>query len=115
MDAILTQAATNLWQIDLQVILLSAGVFAGIAIWAARASKVSLSSTGISPYLLFAYNNFLKPHDSKAGDGQQSALESFYARQVGTGARLVRRAFSNSVFPLGWHLRHYPKAPLMWP
>lgn len=36
----------------------------------------------LTPYLKFAYASFLKPHTGQVGDGQQSALESFYAAQV---------------------------------
>ena len=115
MDAMLKTAATNLWQHEVPIIVLSAAVFVGVAAWTARGSKTFLLPTsGLSPYLQFAYNNFLKPHDAKAGDGQQSALESFYARQVGDCARLIDETFPTQVLS-GWHLRHYPKAPSLWP
>jgi betaine lipid synthase len=98
MEAIFARVSADLWQYDLQIILVSAVIFAAIAVWAAYATNtLKVPSSRLSPYLQFAYNNFLKPHDSKAGDGQQSALESFYARQVGRDARLLRRALSNSV------------------
>jgi hypothetical protein len=89
-ETILTMGATNMWQFDIKIVVLSAILFAGVAVVAAHGSKtLRASSFGpLSPYLLFAYNNFLKPHDAKAGDGQQSALESFYARQVGCGTCL---------------------------
>ncbi len=36
-----------------------------------------------NPYLRFAYASFIKPHGGVKDGGQQSALESFYAAQVG--------------------------------
>lgn len=37
----------------------------------------------LTPYFKFIYVSFFKPHTGKNGTGQQSALESFYAAQVG--------------------------------
>ncbi|KAK4940000.1 hypothetical protein LTR10_019852 [Elasticomyces elasticus] len=46
------------------------------------------------PYVRFAYACMIKPHDAKYDDGQQSALESFYAAQANvydaTRKRLLR-------------------------
>lgn len=43
----------------------------------------------LTPYLRFAYASFFKPHQGDRAEGQQSALESFYAAQVVTsGAHL---------------------------
>jgi hypothetical protein len=37
-----------------------------------------------NPYVRFAYACLIKPHDKRRDAGQQTALESFYAAQVGT-------------------------------
>jgi hypothetical protein len=77
-------AVTRLGYLTPELLVVSLAVFAGLALWIAVASKSGhFSKLALSPYLQFAYNNFIKPHNAKAGDGQQSALESFYARQVG--------------------------------
>lgn len=79
-----SSAAAHLKQFDADVVILSLAIFAGLALWVAYASKSGqLLGSALTPYLQFAYNNFIKPHDAKFGEGQQSALESFYARQVG--------------------------------
>ena len=52
--------------------------------WSALALDfTSLKSTPLYSYAKFFYASFLKPH-AKHGDheGQQAALESFYAKQV---------------------------------
>ena len=49
------------------------------------ASTLSLDKFFLTPYLKFAYVSFLKPHTGRADGGQQSALESFYSAQVGSG------------------------------
>ena len=45
--------------------------------------EYSLEKLTNNPYLRFAYVSFIKPHDGKKDSGQQLALESFYAAQVG--------------------------------
>lgn len=45
-------------------------------------SSVSWDKFVLTPYLKFAYVSFIKPHTGRVGEGQQSALESFYAAQV---------------------------------
>lgn len=45
-------------------------------------SSVTLDKFVLTPYFRFAYASFIKPHTGHVGDGQQSALESFYAAQV---------------------------------
>lgn len=45
-------------------------------------SSISFDKFVLTPYFKFAYVSFIKPHTGQVGDGQQSALESFYAAQV---------------------------------
>lgn len=45
-------------------------------------TSIPLDKFSLAPYLKFAYVSFIKPHTGEVGDGQQSALESFYAAQV---------------------------------
>lgn len=74
----------QLKRLDVETSLIALGVFAALAVLVARwTNSVNFPGFGLSPYLKFAYANFLKPHDGKTSDGQQSALESFYAAQVG--------------------------------
>jgi hypothetical protein len=84
MESVHSQLLRHFDQVTVEVTLVSLAVFAVLALWVAHTSKsVQFPGFGLSPYLQFAYNNFIKPHDAKAGEGQQSALESFYAKQVG--------------------------------
>lgn len=45
-------------------------------------TSISRDKFSLTPYLKFAYVSFIKPHTGEVGNGQQSALESFYAAQV---------------------------------
>ena len=91
--------------------LIAFAVFAALLLLAAFiTNSVSFAGKGLSPYLRFFWANFLKPHE-KINGGQQSALESFYAAQV--GFLPCDQPFINSNLA-GWHIRHYPKAPTMW-
>jgi hypothetical protein len=71
-------------RLDSGTSLILLAIFAALAVLVARlTNSVNFPGFGLSPYLSFIYANFLKPHDGKNSDGQQSALESFYAAQVG--------------------------------
>lgn len=48
----------------------------------ASTQNIKAGNSFLSPYLRFAYVSFLKPHTGRNGEGQQSALESFYSAQV---------------------------------
>ena len=83
MEATLGLRSIHLAHLDIETSIIALTVFAIIAILVAHVTKsVNFPGFGLSPYLRFAYNSFLKPHDAKTSDGQQSALESFYAAQV---------------------------------
>lgn len=92
---------------DIEWSLVGLGVFAILALLVARVTdSTNFPGFGLSPYLRFAYANFLKPHNGKTGDGQQGALESFYAAQVGTRASCnsmaqLRMSRLESTTPLG--------------
>lgn len=45
-------------------------------------SSLQFDKISVAPYLRFAYVSFIKPHTGQVDQGQQSALESFYAAQV---------------------------------
>jgi hypothetical protein len=84
MDAPLIQRLGSFSPLETETSLLLLAVFAAVALLFAQLTKsVEFADLGLSPYLKFVYANFLKPHKSKTSDGQQSALESFYAAQVG--------------------------------
>ena len=87
MDTIVGPSITHFRQMDVETSLIGLGIFAVLALLVARATNsINLAGIGISPYLHFIYANFLKPHKGKVDGGQQSALESFYAAQVGEQA-----------------------------
>lgn len=113
MDAQLADVVAQLKRYDAEIILLSGAVFAGLAVWTTLSSKVLQNGLGLTPYVQFAYNNFIKPHDAKAGEGQQSALESFYARQVGHQRAVHVNVYQLS-FSTGRYLRHYPQTAPLW-
>lgn len=74
-------------RIDGETSLIALAVVAALALLAAFVmNSASFTGLGLSPYLRFFWANFLKPHE-KINGGQQSALESFYAAQVGSLAR----------------------------
>jgi betaine lipid synthase len=84
MEAPIIQRLRSFQALETESSLLLLAVFAAIALLLAQLTKsVEFADLGLSPYLKFVYANFLKPHKSKTSDGQQSALESFYATQVG--------------------------------
>lgn len=89
MEAIYSNAAGHLAHFGTEATVLSLVIFASVALWVAFATKAVQPPAFARPYLQFAYNNFIKPHDAKVGDGQQSALESFYGKQVGLHTRIV--------------------------
>lgn len=64
-------------------------MFAIVAQYLELTSSLSWDKFFLTPYLKFAYVSFLKPHTGDAQGGQQSALESFYAAQVGTIGQLA--------------------------
>ena len=69
---------------DDETTLFALALFAALALLVAYVTKsVNLPGLGLPPYLKFVYANFLKPQNAKTSSGQQSALESFYAAQVG--------------------------------
>lgn len=45
--------------------------------------QLDLEKLTVHPYLRFAYVCLIKPHDKRRDAGQQTALENFYAAQVG--------------------------------
>ena len=73
---------------DLRVFILLAGgalflTLLGIFVTSSTFRPKNISNA-VLIYLRFIYAIFLKPHQNTADGGQQSALESFYATQVGT-------------------------------
>jgi hypothetical protein len=101
MDTITTPGLYGLRQLGVETTFIALGVFAVVALAVAYASNsVNFPGFGMSPYLQFIYANFLKPHKSKVGDGQQSALESFYSAQVGPNAFLWSTCQLSSVRPV---------------
>lgn len=72
---------------QLEIALIGMGAFVLVTILScyfySLGKQLTLDKLSIHPYVRFAYVSFFKPHDSKKDDGQQSALESFYAAQVG--------------------------------
>lgn len=72
---------------------------------------VKLDNLFATPFLKFIYASFLKPHTAKAGDGQQSALESFYSAQVRVVEVPLRMAHSPIA---GVCIRCYSQATIMW-
>lgn len=108
MDSLPKLSSVHVTSLDSSSILILLATFAALTVLVARVTQsVNFPGFGLSPYLNFAYVNFFKPHDAKEGDGQQSALESFYAAQVGKTC-LVTQHFANSDLP-GRHLRPHPK------
>lgn len=84
MDSLPGLSSVHVTRLDSGSSLILLAIFAALAVLVARVTNsVNFPGFGLSPYLNFAYANFLKPHEAKEGDGQQSALESFYAAQVG--------------------------------
>jgi hypothetical protein len=84
MDTIVLPKIMQLRQMDVETSLIGLGIFAVLALLVAHATNsISFPGLGLSPYLKFVYANFIKPHTRKFDGGQQSALESFYAAQVG--------------------------------
>ena len=113
MDSIVGPSVAHIKQMDVETSLVGLGLFAVVALFVAYASSSgNFPGFGLSPYLQFIYANFIKPHKGKADGGQQSALESFYAAQVGLCAKF--QALSNSALS-GQYLRYHPKAPSLWP
>lgn len=49
--------------------------------------QVTLDKILSNPYARFVYACVIKPHDRRNDTGQQNALESFYAAQVGSMSR----------------------------
>jgi hypothetical protein len=72
---------------NLRLVVLSVGLVLCLAILVIFAASGTVPGKGavftIQPYLLFFYATFLKPHKETPEHGQQSALENFYATQVG--------------------------------
>lgn len=72
---------------QLEIALIAMGAFVLVTILSCYfyrlGKQFSWETISIHPYVRFAYVSFFKPHDSKKDGGQQSALESFYAAQVG--------------------------------
>ena len=79
------RSVSNVSDIDVRISLSGVGIFVVLALLVGYATKSTQYVAELSPYLKFAYNNFVKPQGWQTGDGQQSALESFYAAQVGLG------------------------------
>lgn len=78
---------SNVSNVDVRISLSAFGIFVVLALLVVYATTSRQAIAALSPYLQFAYNNFVKPHGCQTGEGQQSALESFYAAQVGPYCR----------------------------
>ena len=84
MDTIVRPSIAHIRQMDVEMSIVALGIFAVVALFVAHATNsIDFPGLGLSPYLQFIYANFIKPHKGKVDGGQQSALESFYAAQVG--------------------------------
>ena len=108
MDAHQVKAVlSRLSTFNAEIAILSLAVVAGVAFWLTLGTQSSRKAGSIlSPYTQFAYNNFIKPHDVKAGEGQQHALESFYARQVGRTCLVFNGEQLPTQLHSGWYLRY---------
>lgn len=73
------------FQVD--IALIAGGFLALVTILGCLVYKLgghlSFEKISAHPYVRFAYVCLIKPHDHNSEAGQQSALESFYAAQVG--------------------------------
>jgi hypothetical protein len=103
------QAASILKAHDVHSTILIAALLVSTVIlcafYFALVRKTAWKSTGLEPYLKFAYSCFLKPHQTTLDGGQQSALEGFYSTQVGlTGVQL-----RSSSYCAGCCVRCHPK------
>lgn len=84
MDVLVRSNSLDLTRFNAQTSVIALAIFGALAVLVARVTRsVEFPGLGLSPYLKFIYANFVKPHEAKTGDGQQSALESFYGAQVG--------------------------------
>jgi betaine lipid synthase len=84
MDVLSRSRSLELTHFSPETSLIALAIFGLLAVLVAFVTRSSdFPGLGLSPYLKFVYANFVKPHDAKTSDGQQSALESFYGAQVG--------------------------------
>jgi hypothetical protein len=52
-------------------------------------SQIPVDKISNNPYIRFVYACMIKPHDKRVDGGQQGALESFYAAQVGQDSSTI--------------------------
>lgn len=101
MDGNIELRPVQLVRMNSETSLTILAVFAALALLVAYVTNsVDFPGFGLSSYLKFVWVNFLKPHE-KTSDGQQSALESFYAAQVSYSAGDQASSHSHAT---GWHI-----------